>query len=161
MSINQDFEKDIELAKMMAADIDKVYHKYAKAALKAFEEREERIRNERYHGCADEEELRNLYGYAEITLDEFDKGRAFFESTEERKKQLSVIELHRRNLKEIRDRWKGTIVELQRERDEMNGIKKPMKLNAFEKRELELREERIAALTLSSAVNRKGIVCKD
>lgn len=36
--------QDIELAKMMSEDIDKVYKKYAKSALKASEERAEKSR---------------------------------------------------------------------------------------------------------------------
>ncbi len=150
--IKEEFEQNIVLAKMMADDIDKVYRKYAKAALKASEEREEKIRNEKYHGCANIEELQNLYGYAEITLDEFDEGCAFLEAREERKKQLSIIELHRVNLKDIRDRWKGTIKESQDELDEINGVEKPVKLNAFERRDLELREERLATLRMSDSL---------
>jgi len=117
-------EQEIELAKMMAADIDKVYKKYAKAALKAAQERTEKIRLEKYHGCVDVEELQNLYAYAEITLEEYDTGRDFFEEQQIRAKRLSLIEKHRQNLKDIRDRWKGTINELQQELDELNGVQK-------------------------------------
>jgi len=152
--IKHEIEQDIQLAKMMADDMDKVYKKYAKAALKASEERIERIRHEKYHDCDTIEELRDLYGYDEITLDEFDEGRAFLESREERKKQLSIIELHRKNLKDIRDRWKGTVIELQRELDEINGVVKKRDLNAFEKCDLERRGERLAEHAFSSAPGR-------
>lgn len=60
-----------------------------------------------------------MYAYAEITLEEYDAGRDFFEEQQIRAKQLSLIEKHRQNLKDIRDRWRGTINELQQELDEL------------------------------------------
>jgi len=134
-------EQEIELAKMMAADIDKVYKRYAKAALKAAQERTEKIRLEKYHGCVDVEELQNLYAYAEITLEEYDTGRDFFEEQQIRAKRLSLIEKHRQNLKGIRDRWKGTINELQQELDELNGVQKDTR-TFVEKLEAQERAER-------------------
>ena len=134
-------EQEIELAKMMAADIDKVYKRYAKAALKAAQERTEKIRLEKYHGCVDVEELQDLYAYAEITLEEYDTGRDFFEEQQIRAKRLSLIEKHRQNLKDIRDRWKGTINELQQELDELNGVQKDTR-TFVEKLEAQERAER-------------------
>ena len=141
----QDIERDIELAKMMAADIDKVYKKYAKAALKDSEERLEKVRNESFHGCTNVEELQDLYGYGSITLAEYDEGRDFMTQREERKKQLSLIEQHRKNLKDIRDRWKGTVKELQDELNQMNGVVKD-KRTYIEKLEAAERAERYATL---------------
>lgn len=143
--------QEIELAKMMSADIDKVYKKYAKAALKASEERAEKIKNEKYKDCTTAEELQDMYGYGEITLEEYDEGRDFLEAQEERKRQLSCIELHRNNLKEIRDRWKGTIMELREELDEVDGtVKEVDTRTAFEKLEAEERAERYTALLLAN-----------
>ena len=142
-NLKKEIEQDIELAKMMAIDIDKVYKKYAKAALKASEERIEKIKDQKYHGCSTREELQNLYGYDEITLAEFDEGIDFLESREERKRQLSLIETHRKNLKDIRDSWKGTVRELQDELDAMNGITKDNR-SFIEKLEA---EERYASLS--------------
>ncbi len=140
-----EIEQEIELAKMMAADIDKVFKKYAKAALAAEQARAEKFRNKKYKGCEDIQELQDLYGWGEFTEKEYQEGIEFFECWEEGKKQLSLIELHRKNLREIRDRWKGTVRELQEELDELNGVVKDTR-NAFEKREAEERAERYAAM---------------
>ena len=145
--MKQELERDIELAKMMASDIDKVFKKYAKAALKAEQERMEKTRTEKYKDCSTPQQLQDLYGYGEINLEEYDAGRDFFEALEERKKQLSLIELHRKNLRELRDRWKGTVKELQEELDELNGVVGAKDTrNAFERLEAEERAERYAML---------------
>jgi hypothetical protein len=146
MSIMQDIERDIELAKLMASDIDKVYKKYAKAALLAEQARAEKVRAEKYHDCTSVAELQNSYGYGEITLEEYDAGRDFFEAQEARGKQLSLVEHHRKNLREIRDRWRGTAIELQRELDEMNGVVKDER-TYVEKLEAEECAERYAQMT--------------
>lgn len=145
MVSKREIDQEIELAQMMVADIDKVYKKYAKAALQAQEERLEKIRTEKYMECDTAEQLHELYGWGSVTLDEYEAGRDFFESREDRKKRLSFVEAHRKNLKEIRDRWKGTVIELQRELDEMNGVVED-KRTYVEKLEAEERAERYAAL---------------
>ena len=145
MNLKQELERDIELARMMAEDINKVYKKYAKAALQAQQERFNKIRDEKYHGCANADELHDLYGNDEITLDEYDAGRDFFDGQEIRRVQMSLIEQHRKNLKDIRDRWKGTVNELQNELDELNGAVKD-KRTYLEKLEAQERAERYAAL---------------
>ncbi|AFL99481.1 hypothetical protein Desde_1048 [Desulfitobacterium dehalogenans ATCC 51507] len=153
-NLRQELEQEIELAKMMAADIDKVYKKYAKAALQAQQDRLYKIRAEKYKGYSTEAELHNAYGYGEITIDEYDEGRDFLAALEARESQMSLIEKHRKNLKEIRDNWKGTVIELQRELDELNGEKKEKqpKLNAFERLEQERHTERLAALQLQESL---------
>ncbi len=145
MSIKQDIERDIELAKMMADDIDKVYKKYAKGALQAQQERLEKIRNEKYHGCADAVELEELYAYGDITTEEYDAGRDWFNEQYTRMNQLSLVEQHRKNLKELRDKWKGTVNELIAELDELNGVRKDTR-TYIEKLEAQERAERYAAL---------------
>ena len=144
-----EIEQEIELAKMMAEDIDKVFKKYAKAALQAQQDRTEKVRAEKYKDCENVAELQDLFGYGDITLDEYDAGRDFFESREERMKQLSLVEKHRKNLKEIRDRWKGTINELKEELNEIDGVVKDTR-NAFEKLDDERRVERFEALRAAS-----------
>ena len=141
-----DIGQEIELAKMMVADIDRIYKKYAKAALKAAEERTEKIRVESYHGCENLEELQNIYGFGDLTRDEYEKGVAFFESREERQNQRSLIERHRQNLKDIRDKWKGTVKELQDELDEIDGVVKDNR-TYLEKLEAEERQERCKMLS--------------
>jgi hypothetical protein len=151
-----DIEQEIELAKMMAADIDKVYRKYAKAALQAQQDRLEKIRAEKYKGCSTVEELQTAYGYGEITIDEYDEGRDFLTTLKTRESQLSLIEKHRKNLKGIRDNWKGTVIELQRELDELDGKQKEKPLTAFERLEEEKRAERLEALGLREALGAVG-----
>lgn len=145
MNLKQAIEQDIILAKMMADDLNKVFKKYAKAALKASEERNEKIKNEKYHGCTSFEELQNLFGYGEITSDEFEEGQDFLQSREERKEQLSLVEQHRINLRYLRDKYKGTVKELQDELDEINGVVKDNR-TYVEKLEAEEQMERYASL---------------
>ena len=154
INLRQEIEQEIELAKMMSADIDKVYKKYAKAALQAQQDRLEKIRDEKYRGCSTVEELEMVFGHGDITIDEYDEGREFLAELKTRELQLSLIERHRKNLKEIRDNWKGTVIELQRELDELNGVKKQPKLNAFEKLEQERRAERLEALQRQESLRR-------
>lgn len=147
MGIKQDIERDIELAHMMAADIDKVYKRYAKAALRAETDRLSRVVETKYMGCLSADELRDgLFAYGSITEDEYCAGIDFFEALGSREKQLSLIELHRKNLKEIRDRWKGTVKELQAELDELNGVVKDNR-TFVEKLEAEERAQRYAQIT--------------
>lgn len=135
-----EIEQEIELAKMMVSDIDKVFKKYAKAALAAEQARAEKIRNEQYRGCDDIRELQDLFGYGDLTEEEYQEGIDFLNGREDRKRQLSLVEKHRKNLREIRDIWKGTVKELQEELDELNGVVKDTR-NIFEKREAEERAE--------------------
>jgi len=155
-NLMEDIEQEIELAKMMAADIDKAYKKYAKAALQAQQDRLEKIRSEKYKGCFTFEELQMAYGYGEITIDEYDEGRDFFATMQTRESQLSLIEKHRKNLKQIRDNWKGTVIELQRELDELNGKQKERPLTAFERLEQERRTDRLESLALREALGAVG-----
>jgi hypothetical protein len=145
MALKQDLEREIELATMMAEDIDKIYKKYAKAALEAEQKRNEKIMAEDYKGCSTEEELQQLYGYDEISIDEYDAGREFFIARKVRMSQLSLVAEHRKNLKEIRDRWTGTAKELQDELDEINGVEKDTR-TFVEKLEAQERAERIKNL---------------
>ncbi len=140
----KEIEQEIELAKMMVADIDKIYKKYAKAALEKEKERLERIKNELYNGCENAQELQDLYGYGELTDDEYYGGVEFFQNKKERSMQLSLVEAHRKNLREIRDRWKGTIKELLEELDEIDG--KPKDTTTYlEQLERQERDERYKA----------------
>lgn len=149
-----DIEREMQLAEMMASDIDKLYKKYAKAALQAEWERIEKVRVEKFKDCSTVQELQDLYGWDVITIDEYEAGRHFLEEKEKRIKQLSLVEKHRANLKEIRDRWKGTIKELQEELDELNGVEKVKPMNAFEKLDEEWQNERLDALKLQDALGR-------
>lgn len=152
MALKQEIENDIILARMMADELDKAYKKYAKAALEVQKERFNRIRDEKYHGCTNADELHDLYGCDEITLEEYDAGRDFFEGQEARMRQMSFVERHRKNLKDLRDRYKGTAKELQEELDDLNGVVKEKPLNAFERLEQEDRNERLAVLRIQDCL---------
>lgn len=144
MSIKRELEQEIELAKMMVADLDKIFKKYAKAAMAASEARAEKIRFEKYKDCINAQELQELYGWGEISEDEYQAGLDFFYTQESRKSQLSLVEQHRKNVKELRDRWKGTAKELQQELDEVNGVVKDNR-TFIEKLEHEERAARYTA----------------
>lgn len=144
--VKHELEQEIELAKMMAADIDKVFKKYAKAALAAEQSRTEKIRTTKYKDCSDINELQDLYGYGDLTAEEYREGIDFFNDRDSRKKQLSLIEKHRKNLKDIRDRWKGTITELQEELDELDGVTKEQ-LSYVEQLERREREKHYRQMT--------------
>lgn len=145
MLSKHELEQEIELAKMMVADIDKVFKKYAKAALEAQQKRLEKIRLEKYKDCDNPNELQELYGWGELTEKEYREGLCFFEEKETRWAQLSLIEKHRKNLRDIRDRWKGTVSELQQELNELNGVEK-QQLSYVEQLEKQEREQRYAAM---------------
>ena len=145
MISKEEIEQKIELAKMMVGDIDKLFKKYAKAALASEQSRVEKIRSEKYKGCDDIRELQDLYGYEELIEEEYREGIEFLNGREDCKRQLSLIEKHRKNLREIRDMWKGTISELQEELNKLNGVVKDTR-NAFEKLESEERAERYRSM---------------
>jgi hypothetical protein len=145
MGLKKDIEREIELAKMMAEDIDKVYKKYAKAALEAEQKKNEKIMQEQYKGCSSEAELQQIYGYGEITIDEYDAGRDFFVARDVRKSQMTLVAEHRKNLKDMRDKFKGTVNELQEELDEISGVKKDTR-TYLEKLEAKERAERVKNL---------------
>lgn len=147
MSTKQEIEQEIELAEMMAADIDKVYKKYAKAALEAEQKRLEAAKETIYMGCQDKDELQELYGFGDLTEEEYYGGIEYFDSMNTRKKQLSLIEKHRQNLKDIRNRWKGTVKELKEELEELGGVKVQQPMNYIEQLEQQERQERYLAMS--------------
>jgi len=116
----QQIEQEIELAKMMVKDIDNVFRKYAKAAMTAAAERKEVIRKKKYRECENKGELQELYGWGGLTEEAYYAGLDFFDDLELSKNRLSLIEQHRKNLQEIRDRWKGTVNELREELEELS-----------------------------------------
>lgn len=138
-------EQELELAEMMVADLDKVFKKYAKSAQIEFDKRQEKIKSTKYFECSDVVDLQEFYGYGNITEEEYYAGLDFFKELELSKSRKSLIELHRQNIKEIRDKWKGTVKELQTELDEINGVVKDNR-TYVEKLEAEERAERYSSL---------------
>lgn len=140
--MTKEIKQKIELAQMMVADLDKIFKKYAKAALAAAEARAEKIRQTKYMGCENPRELQDLYGFGDMSQTEYEAGLDFFREREVEKSRQSLIELHRKNVKELRDRWKGTVIELQDELDELNGVEKGKPLTFIEQLEAKERQER-------------------
>lgn len=100
-------EQELDLAKLMVKDLDKLWKSYAKKALEAKQEKKG------FCDCETKEELIDLYGYAEIDDDTYRRGLDYFDSP--KKPNLSLIELHRQNVRELLDRWRGTIKEIEDE----------------------------------------------
>jgi len=134
--IEREIEKELELAKLMVKDLERLWKSYAKKALQAKQERETRQVKKGFLDCETKEELIDLYGYGEIDEDTYNRGLDYFDSPE--KPELSIIELHRKNIKEMLGRWRGTIMELQ---EELNPQVKDTE-NIFEKMDRLEREER-------------------
>ena len=110
-SMEKEIELELELAKLMVKDLEKLWKSYAKKALQAKQERETRQVKKGFMDCETREELIDLYGYGEIDEDTYNRGLDYFDNPE--KPEMSTIELHRKNIKEILSRWKGTVIELQ------------------------------------------------
>lgn len=136
MSRQQEIEQERVLAQLMVDDLDRLYKKYQKSAYKAQKEREAKRIEKEFKGCKSAQELQDLYGYGDITIDELERGIEYFRQD---KVQYSTIELHRKNIKELRDRWRGTVNELKEELNELLGVEK---LSYVEELELSEREER-------------------
>ena len=145
----EDIQQEITLAEMMVTDLDKIYKKYAKGALAVYEKRQEKIKESKYLECENIAELHENFGWGFITEEEYNEGVRFFEEMELLKDRKSLIELHRQNIKETRDNWKGTIIHLKKELDILNGVEKVKPLNAFELLEIEMRKERSQEMQLS------------
>ncbi|HBB28162.1 MAG TPA: hypothetical protein DC000_02745 [Clostridiales bacterium] len=141
----KEIEQELELAEMMVIDIEKIYKKYAKSAQTEAEKRQEKIKSIKYFDCNNQMELQELYGYGEITEEEYYTGIDFFKELELSKSRKSLIELHRQNIKELRDKWKGTVKELHEELDEISGVVKD-KRTYVEKLEADERAQRYSSL---------------
>lgn len=129
-------EEELELAKLMVKDLEKLWKSYAKKALQARQERETNQVKKGFHDCETKEELIDLYGYGDIDSETYQRGLSYFDTPD--KPKLSTIELHRKNIKDMLNRWKGTVNEL---KEELNPSVKDTE-NIFEKMDRLEREER-------------------
>ena len=114
----KEIEQEILIAELIVKDLDGLYKKYRKAA---YEAREERIAHDferNFMGSKTVSELQDMYGYGEITRSEYEQGVDYLESY---RPELSIVELHRKELKDMRDNWRGTIKELMGEIDTLKG----------------------------------------
>ncbi len=134
----QEILVELECAKLMVKDLEKVWKSYSKKAYQARIERERNSTNKLFHGCECEQELQDLYGFGEITEEVYCQGLEHFKE-QKRPPILSTVEKHRANLKRLIASWKGSILELEQELD---PVEKNPQLNAFEKLELEEKQER-------------------
>lgn len=140
-----EIEREIELAQIMAKDLEKLWKSYAKKALAAKQERELRQEKKGFLEYNTVEELTDAYGWGAINEETYYRGRQYFENSN-KPPELSVIEEHRKRIKELIGRYKGTVRELL---EELNPPEKKQEENAFDKRERELRDERIAAMNFA------------
>lgn len=143
--IKREIEREIELAKLMVKDLKKLWSSYATKAFLAKQERESRQAKKGFLEYETVEELIDAWGGAYIDEDTYYRGIEYFENLN-KPPQQSVIEQHRTNIKEILNRYEGTLLELN---DELNPPTKVKEENAFERRERELRDERCKNITLN------------
>lgn len=129
----------------MAKDLEKLWKSYAKKAQAAKEERERRQEKKGFLEYETLEELIDAYGYGVIDEETYYRGRQYFESLK-KPPERSIIEIHRNRIKELVNRYKGTVIELE---EELNPPEKKREENAFGKREREIREERVAAINFA------------
>lgn len=143
--VKHEIERDLELAKLMVKDLEKLWKSYAKKAQAAKEERERRQEKKGFLEYETREDIIEAYGWGNIDEDTYRRGLEYFENLE-KPPEKTIIEMHRNRIKELVNRYKGTIIELE---EELNPPEKKHEENAFEKRERELREERIAAMNFA------------
>ncbi len=142
MGTRTEIKEELELAEMMVNDLQRLWNSYAKKALVAKQERELKQDKKGFLDYDTEAELIEGYGWGSIDEETYRRGLDYFENLKAPPK-LSVIEQHRNKIKGMLNNWKGTVKELQ---EELNPVEKRQQENAFQKRERELREERIAAM---------------
>ena len=140
-----EIKQEIELAELMVKDLEKLWKSYAKKAQAAKEERERRQEKKGFLEYETLEQLIEAYGWGYIDEETYNRGRQYFEDLK-KPPERSIIEIHRSRIKELVNRYKGTVIELE---EELNPPEKKREENAFEKREREIREERVAAMNFA------------
>ncbi len=142
-----EIQEEIEMAELMVKDLTKIWKSYAKKALEAKTERELKQEKKGFLDCENENELQELYGFGEIDDDTYHRGLEYFKNAKKPPK-LSVIERHRKRVKDLLDNEKGTLIELKRElepeeaKQEENGFEYYDRINR-EKRNGELRTQEV------------------
>lgn len=148
-STKREIAEDIEISEMFVKDLERLWKSYSKKALIAKQERELKQEKKGFLDCETKQELIDLYGYGEIDDDTYYRGLDYFDSLNE-PPELSAIEKYRVRLKDLINREKGTIKELN---DELNPVeKKQPEENAFDRYDRLRREERNKELSLSDAL---------
>jgi len=147
-AIVQEIKEEIALSEMFLKDLEKLWKSYAKKALVAKQERELKQEKKGFLNCETIQELIDLYGYGEIDKETYYCGLDYFNSLN-KPPELSIVEKYRAKLKELINREKGTIKELN---EELNPVEKQPEENAFDRFDRLKREERNQALKLSDAL---------
>lgn len=145
----REIQREIELAKMMSSDLEKLWKSYAKKAQAAKEERELRQEKKGFLEYETVQELIDGYGWGCIDEETYKRGLEYFENLK-KPPERSIVETHRSRIKELVNRYKGTVIELE---EELHPSEKKHEENAFEKREREIREERVSAMKLADAID--------
>lgn len=136
--MKKEIAREIEIAKLMVKDLERIYKSNAKKALAAKQERELKQEKQGFIEYETEAELIDAWGGAYIDEDTYRRGIEYFENL--KKPPLpSVIEQHRKNIEELMDWWNGTIAELT---EELYLAEKMPEENAFGKMDRIEREER-------------------
>ena len=106
----QEIERELGLATLMVKDLQKLWSSYSKKALIAKEERELRQEKKGFMDCENEYELMEAYGSDYIDEETYRRGLDYFENAK-KPPTLSVVETHRKRIREYLDLWKGTVNE--------------------------------------------------
>ena len=133
----QEIARDLELANLMVKDLQKLWNSYAKKALIAKEEREHRQEKKGFMDCENEYELMDAYGSDYIDEETYRRGLEYFENAK-KPPTLSVVEAHRKRIRDYLDLWKGTVNELN---EELCQHEKRPEENIFDKMARAEREE--------------------
>lgn len=141
--------EEIELAKLMINDLERLWKSYAKKALIAKQEREKRQDKKGFLDYENYEELHDAYGDGYIDEETYYRGKKYFEKLN-KPPELSVVEKHRARIKEMLNNEKGTLKELM---EELNPTDKKEAPKGFEAYDREKRKERLKDMELSEAID--------
>lgn len=141
-------KEEIILSEMLAKDLERLWKSYAKKALVAKQERELKQEKNGFLECETEQELIDLYGYGDIDDETYYCGLDYFKNLK-KPPELSAIEKYRTKLKELINREKGTIIELN---EELSPTEKQPEENAFARYDRLRRKERVEELRLAEAL---------
>lgn len=130
---------ELELARLMVKDLEKLWKSYAKKAQAAKEERERRQEKKGFLEYETLEELTEAYGYAVIDEETYIRGQDYFKSLSNKAAERSLTETHRERIKELLNRYKGTVEYLE---EELDPPKDKDPENGFEAYDREQRNKR-------------------
>lgn len=145
----EEMELEIEVAELMAKDLEKIWKSCAKKAQDAKLEREKRQEKKGFMDCETVAELQDAYGYDAIDEETYYRGLDYFENLK-KPPVLSVVEAYRRELREKANGYKSTANML---REELDPTPKAYVENAFERLEREEREGKLKYMQEQEALS--------